>query len=86
MVGRADDPARAALHRAALLGTAPGAVVAVGMPQEADGSGGEFPLLAERTLVRDLPTAYVCRHFVCARPTTDPVELAEQLGTVRPQT
>ncbi|MEU3773756.1 thioredoxin domain-containing protein [Streptomyces sp. NPDC032472] len=84
VVGHPDDPARAQLHRAALLGTAPGAVVAVGLPQAADDSGGEFPLLAERTLVRDLPTAYVCRHFVCARPTTDPVELAEQLGRVRP--
>ncbi|MFE1828243.1 thioredoxin domain-containing protein [Streptomyces yangpuensis] len=85
VVGHPEDPARAVLHRAALLGTAPGAVVAVGPPQSAVGGGeGEFPLLAERTLVRDLPTAYVCRHFVCARPTTDPVELGEQLGAVRP--
>ncbi|MFJ1566949.1 thioredoxin domain-containing protein [Streptomyces erythrochromogenes] len=84
VVGHPEDPARAALHRAALLGTAPGAVVAVGLPQPAEGGEGEFPLLAERTLVRDLPAAYVCRHFVCARPTTDPVELAEQLGAVRP--
>ncbi|MBT2480415.1 thioredoxin domain-containing protein [Streptomyces sp. ISL-94] len=84
VVGHLEDPARALLHRTALLGTAPGAVVATGMPRAEDGSGGEFPLLAERTLVHDLPTAYVCRHFVCARPTTDPVELAEQLGTVRP--
>ncbi|MFJ9544693.1 thioredoxin domain-containing protein [Streptomyces erythrochromogenes] len=84
VVGHPEDPARAALHRAALLGTAPGAVVAVGLPQPAEGGEGEFPLLVERTLVRDLPAAYVCRHFVCARPTTDPVELAEQLGAVRP--
>ncbi|MFD9267633.1 thioredoxin domain-containing protein [Streptomyces goshikiensis] len=84
VVGAPDDPQWAALHRTALLGTAPGAVVAAGPPRAADGSGGEFPLLAERTRVDDLPTAYVCRHFVCARPTTDPVELAEQLGTVRP--
>ncbi|MFD4133774.1 thioredoxin domain-containing protein [Streptomyces goshikiensis] len=84
VVGDPADPQWAALHRTALLGTAPGAVVAAGLPRAADGSGGEFPLLAERTPVRDLPTAYVCRHFVCARPTTDPVELAEQLGTVRP--
>ncbi|MFD7626087.1 thioredoxin domain-containing protein [Streptomyces sp. NPDC059851] len=85
VVGHPDDPARAELHRTALLGTAPGAVVAVGLPDGADGSGDEFPLLAERTLVHDRPTAYVCRHFVCARPTTDPVELGEQLGTVRPR-
>ncbi|MFH7593761.1 thioredoxin domain-containing protein [Streptomyces racemochromogenes] len=84
VVGHPEDPATAALHRTALLGTAPGAVVAVGLPRAADGSGGEFPLLAERTCVRDLPTAYVCRHFVCARPTTEPVELADQLGVVRP--
>ncbi len=84
VVGHPEDPGTAALHRTALLGTAPGAVVAVGLPRAADGSGGEFPLLAERTLVRDLPTAYVCRHFVCARPTTELVELADQLGAVRP--
>ncbi|MGW6405824.1 thioredoxin domain-containing protein [Streptomyces vinaceus] len=84
VVGHPEDPALVALHRAALLGTAPGAVVAAGLPRAADGSGGEFPLLAERTLVHDLPTAYVCRHFVCARPTTDPVELADQLGAVHP--
>ncbi|MFF1410924.1 thioredoxin domain-containing protein [Streptomyces sp. NPDC058289] len=84
VVGHPEDPARAELHRVALLGTAPGAVVATGLPGAADGSGGEFPLLAERTLVHDRPTAYVCRHFVCARPTTDPVELADQLGTVHP--
>ncbi|MGZ9933005.1 thioredoxin domain-containing protein [Streptomyces sp. NC-S4] len=84
VVGHPEDPALALLHRTALLGTAPGAVVAMGLPRAADGGGGEFPLLAERTLVHDLPTAYVCRHFVCARPTTDPVELAEQLGAIRP--
>ncbi|MFE3860181.1 thioredoxin domain-containing protein [Streptomyces goshikiensis] len=84
VVGDPDDPQWAALHRTALLGTAPGAVVAAGPPRAADGRGGEFPLLAECTPVRGLPAAYVCRHFVCARPTTDPVELAEQLGTVRP--
>ncbi|MFI8358723.1 thioredoxin domain-containing protein [Streptomyces sp. NPDC085612] len=81
VVGRPGDPALAALHRTALLGTAPGAVVAVGPPGAAD--GGEFPLLAGRTLVEDRPAAYVCRHFVCARPTTDPAALAGELGTAR---
>ncbi|MFJ3926595.1 thioredoxin domain-containing protein [Streptomyces sp. NPDC090022] len=83
VVGHPEDPATAALHRTALLGTAPGAVVAVGRAPSADAGAPEFPLLHERTLVRDLPTAYVCRHFVCARPTTDLVELAGQLGTVQ---
>lgn len=80
VVGAPEDPARAELHRVALLGTAPGAVVATGLPGAEDGGGGEFPLLAGRTLVDGLPAAYVCRHFVCARPTTDPAELAEQVG------
>ncbi|MER6716144.1 thioredoxin domain-containing protein [Streptomyces sp. NPDC000877] len=54
------------LHRTALLGTAPGAVVAVGAP-ESD----EFPLLADRPLVGGEPAAYVCRNFTCDAPTTE---------------
>ncbi|MFJ7133497.1 thioredoxin domain-containing protein [Streptomyces fungicidicus] len=70
-----DDPATAALHRTALLGTAPGAVVAVGTP-ESD----EFPLLADRPLVQGEPAAYVCRDFTCDAPTTDPAHLRTTLG------
>ncbi|MCY0920398.1 thioredoxin domain-containing protein [Streptomyces sp. H27-G5] len=84
VVGHPEDPATAVLHRTALLGTAPGAVVAVGLPRAADGGAAEFPLLADRALKDDLPTAYVCRHFVCARPTTEPAELAEQVAGARP--
>ncbi|GGS25497.1 thioredoxin domain-containing protein [Streptomyces griseoviridis] len=54
------------LRRAALLGTAPGMVVAFGE----EGSE-EFPLLAGRPLVQGRPAAYVCRGFVCEAPTTD---------------
>ncbi|MFE1254765.1 thioredoxin domain-containing protein [Streptomyces fungicidicus] len=71
-----DDPATAALHRTALLGTAPGAVVAVGTP-ESD----EFPLLADRPLVQGEPAAYVCRDFTCDAPTTDPAHLRTTLGS-----
>ncbi|MFJ1972200.1 thioredoxin domain-containing protein [Streptomyces sp. NPDC087903] len=70
-----DDPATRALHRTALLGAAPGAVVAVGTP-ESD----EFPLLADRPLVGGEPTAYVCRNFTCDAPTTDPERLRAALG------
>jgi len=70
-----DDPATAALHRTALLGTAPGAVVAAG-PE----GGDEFPLLADRPLRQGAPTAYVCRGFVCDAPTTDPDHLRTALG------
>ncbi|MGW1589602.1 thioredoxin domain-containing protein [Streptomyces sp. NPDC002386] len=70
------DEVTAALHRTALLGTAPGVVVAAGT------SGGEeFPLLAGRPLVDGGPAAYVCRNFTCDAPTTDPERLGRALGT-----
>ncbi|MCQ9184397.1 thioredoxin domain-containing protein [Streptomyces sp. IBSBF 2953] len=70
-----DDPAAKELHRTALLGTAPGAVVAFGA---ADGD--EFPLLADRPLVGGRPAAYVCRGFTCDAPTTDPERLRDALS------
>jgi len=76
VVGPAGDPVTAALRRTALLGTAPGAVVAVGDPDRA----GSVQLLADRPLVEGRPAAYVCRRFVCDAPTTEPSRLAEQLG------
>ncbi|MCD9873596.1 thioredoxin domain-containing protein [Streptomyces guryensis] len=69
-----DDPATRALHRTALLGGAPGAVVAVGAAES-----GEFPLLADRPLVGGQPAAYVCRNFTCDAPTTDPERLRTAL-------
>ncbi|MEV4336392.1 thioredoxin domain-containing protein [Streptomyces sp. NPDC049590] len=70
-----DDERTAALHRTALLAAAPGAVVACGTPE-----GGEFPLLAGRTLIDGAPAAYVCRGFVCDLPVTDPEALRARLA------
>ncbi|MFJ3809872.1 thioredoxin domain-containing protein [Streptomyces sp. NPDC090073] len=70
-----DDERTAALHMTALLGTAPGAVVAVGTPDS-----DEFPLLADRPLVSGEPAAYVCRNFTCDAPTTDRGRLRTALG------
>ncbi|PTM92324.1 thioredoxin domain-containing protein [Streptomyces sp. VMFN-G11Ma] len=76
VVGRGpDDEATRAMHRTALLGRAPGAVVAVG-PAGSD----EFPLLADRPLVDGDPAAYVCRNFTCDAPTTDVERLRTVLG------
>lgn len=69
-----DDPVTRALHRTALLGTAPGAVVAMGIP-----GSDELPLLADRSLVNGEPTAYVCRNFTCDAPTTDRERLRRAL-------
>ncbi|QKV92840.1 thioredoxin domain-containing protein [Streptomyces sp. NA02950] len=75
VVGPDGDPATRALHRAALLGTAPGAVVAVGEP-----GSEEVPLLLDRPLLEGRPAAYVCRHFTCDAPTADADALAAKLG------
>jgi uncharacterized protein YyaL (SSP411 family) len=76
VVGAGDDPARAELHSVALRATAPGAAVAVGPP---DGRVA-VPLLEHRPLVDGRPAAYVCHHFTCDAPVTDPSELAAALG------
>ena len=52
---------------------APGGAVVVGGPRDAT------PLLADRPMIRDQATAYVCRHFVCDRPVTTVQELGELL-------
>ncbi|WP_371599320.1 thioredoxin domain-containing protein [Streptomyces sp. NBC_00564] len=75
VVGPMEDPATRELHRAALLGTAPGAVVAVGA---ADSD--ELPLLVDRPLVGGEPSAYVCRNFTCDTPTSDVQRLREAVG------
>ncbi|MCX4971782.1 thioredoxin domain-containing protein [Streptomyces sp. NBC_00620] len=75
VVGPMEDPATRELHRAALLGTAPGAVVAVGA---ADSD--ELPLLVDRPLVGGEPSAYVCRNFTCDTPTSDVRRLREAVG------
>jgi uncharacterized protein len=40
----------------------------------------EVPLLADRTALGGRATAYVCEHFVCRLPVTDPEALAAQLA------
>jgi uncharacterized protein len=76
VVASAGDPAGARLRRVALLGTAPGLVIAHGPPDEWT----PVPLLEHRTLVDGRAAAYVCRGFVCDVPTTDPHRLADALS------
>ncbi|MFJ9581895.1 thioredoxin domain-containing protein [Streptomyces sp. NPDC101191] len=75
VVGAPDDEGFRSLRRTALRAGSPGAVLAAGLPD-----GEEFPLLRDRPLVDGMATAYVCRHFVCDAPTTDPELLARKLG------
>jgi uncharacterized protein YyaL (SSP411 family) len=78
VVGAEDDLGTAALRRTALRATAPGAVVAVGEPGDAE-TAATVPLLADRPLVDGRSAAYVCRHFVCQAPVTDPDALAREV-------
>ncbi len=66
------------LHRTAVSSTSPGVVVAVDQPSP--GPVTTVPLLIGRPMVDGQPTAYVCRHFACATPVTDPAALAGQLA------
>ncbi|HEX8247534.1 MAG TPA: thioredoxin domain-containing protein [Pyrinomonadaceae bacterium] len=40
-----------------------------------------IPLLQERKMIENQPTAYVCRNFTCQNPVTTAAELREQLKT-----
>ena len=90
VVGPADHPATAALLDVARRATAPGAVLAPGpapapviavdrLAGDDDTANGPVALLRDRPMLGGRPTAYVCRGFVCGRPTTDPAQLAHQL-------
>ncbi|MFE3016346.1 thioredoxin domain-containing protein [Streptomyces sp. NPDC059256] len=74
VVGASADPLTDGLHRTALLGRAPGAVIARGEP-----GGDEFPLLKDRPLVAGEAAAYVCRGFVCRMSVTTSEELEREL-------
>ncbi len=69
------EPDRAALHRAALGLTSPGAVVVAG------DVGTAVPLLRQRGLVDGRAAAYLCRGFVCRRPVTTADELRDAAGS-----
>jgi uncharacterized protein YyaL (SSP411 family) len=76
VVGRADDPERAALLDALRSRLLPAAVRVAAGP----GEGGDLtPLLADRALVDGRAAAYVCERFVCRLPVTGPAELRELL-------
>ncbi|TYB62843.1 thioredoxin domain-containing protein [Nonomuraea sp. PA05] len=90
VVGPADDPRTAALHREALLADAPGLVVALGRGDTGERGSGDplvpresvFPALLEgRGPVGEAPAAYVCRGFTCRMPVTTVEELRAELAS-----
>ena len=68
------------LERAAWMSTSPGAVIAIGRDGGRSGEPAWAPLLEGRGAIDGLPTAYVCRQFVCLRPVTTLQEFAAALA------
>ena len=80
IVGAATDPQRRVLQRVAFSSTAAGLAIAIGgaEPTDAD-STGVVALLRDRPMLDSRSTAYVCRHFTCQAPVTEPHDLAVQV-------
>ena len=75
VVGGPGDAATRALLEPVATGFRPNQVLAAA----ADPGASAVPLLRERTMVRGLPTAYLCRGFTCRMPVTDAAALRAQL-------
>ncbi|MCC6179202.1 MAG: thioredoxin domain-containing protein [Chloroflexi bacterium] len=77
VIGPREAPATRALLHAVFGRYLPNKVVA-GTPP--GGGASDLPLLASRPLRGDRPTAYVCEHYTCQAPVTEPADLAAQLS------
>ena len=77
VVGDPADPGNGRADRRGPPPLPPGAVSVAAAP----GIGADLtPLLADRPLVDGKPTAYVCQHFACQHPVTDPEALVHPTG------
>lgn len=76
IVGAPEDDATRALLSIAIEGFRPNQVLAVS-PEPA---GSAIPLLHDRVAIGGVPTAYVCRGFVCRLPVTDAAALRAELA------
>ena len=80
IVGDPEAPDTRDLLETVYAGYLPNKVVAGRGPDD-DEAGGLIPLLAQRPAREGKATAYVCVHYACQTPTTDPQELSRQLDT-----
>jgi len=79
IVGDPQAPDTRDLLETVYAGYLPNKVVAGRGPDD-DEAGGLIPLLAQRPAREGKATAYVCVHYACQTPTTDPEEFSRQLG------
>jgi len=78
LVGDLDKPETQSLLDEIWSRYLPNKVVATGSPTNTR-AGDVVPLLRERPPIDGKATVYLCEHFACKNPTTDPRELASQL-------
>jgi uncharacterized protein len=78
IVGDPTDPRTQALRREVTGRLIPASVTLTGTSGSASGS----PLLAGRDAPDGAPTAYVCEHYACRQPVTEPGDLRAQLDSV----
>ena len=80
IVGPRDHRATRALRSVVFSAYLPSRVVAGYDPASGAEAVRGMPLLEGRGLVNGQPTAYVCEHYACMAPVTDPEALRQQLG------
>jgi len=79
VIGEPQAPATAALVRTAYDRYLPNKVVVHSAEKLTET---DVPLLRNKGLINDQPTAYVCEQYRCKLPVTDPKELAKQLDSL----
>ena len=85
IVGAADDPTVAEFLAVLRSSPHPFRVVACLSPADlAAGAPAELPWLEGRSALDGKATAYLCEHFTCLAPTTDPEVLRQQLTAAKP--
>jgi len=77
IIGVVDDNRTAALRGEVFRRLLPNAVTLTSPT-----ASGRSPLLADRIMIDGAPTAYVCEHYACKQPVTDPTDLRAQIDDV----
>jgi uncharacterized protein YyaL (SSP411 family) len=84
LIGRVDDPRRAALAREINRRYCPNRIIAHRDSASGDDDAGpRLPLLEGKTIVDGGPALYLCRNFTCQKPVTDPAEAGAALEAIQ---
>ena len=79
IVGERDDPRTAALVDHVRAEYRPDCILAYRDPSDRSAAS-DLPLFEGRTMVNNMPTAFVCRDYVCDLPVNEPEDLERQLA------